>query len=57
MESRDTGLSANVNLNEMVIKLTVLLGCKGRKQKTHFKVHALGHECNIFKRSLQFVQP
>ena len=38
LESRDTGLSANVYLKEMVIKLTVLLGCKGRNEKTHFKV-------------------
>ena len=38
MESRDTGLSANVNLNEMVIKLTVLLGCKVRNEKTQFKM-------------------
>ena len=28
LESRDTGHSANAYLNEMVIKLTVLLGCK-----------------------------
>ena len=39
LESRDTGLSANVYLNEMVIKLSVLLGCKGKNEKkTHFKV-------------------
>ena len=38
MESRDTGLSANVYLNEMLIQLTVLLGYKVRNKK-----NALGH--------------
>ena len=38
LESRDTGLSANVYLKEMVIKLTVLLGCKVRNEKTQFKM-------------------
>ena len=40
MESRDTWLSANVCLNEMVIKLTVLFGCKVRNEekKQFFKM-------------------
>ena len=38
MVSRDTGLSVNVCLNEMVLKLTVQLGCKVRNEKTQFKV-------------------
>ena len=39
MESRDTGLSANVYLNEMLIQLTVLLGYKVRTKKNAFKMH------------------
>ena len=39
MESRDTGLSANVYLNEMLIQLTVLLGYKVRNKKNAFKMH------------------
>ena len=39
MESRDTGLSANVYLNEMLIQLTVLLGYKVRNKKNAFKMY------------------
>ena len=40
LESRDTGLSVspNVNLSEIVIKLTGLLGCKVRNEKRKFKM-------------------
>ena len=34
-------------LNEMVIKLTVLLGCKSRNEKTHFKVLLVTNGFNI----------
>ena len=38
LESRYTELLGHVYLNEMVIKLTVLLGCKVRNEKTQFKM-------------------
>ena len=38
---RDTGLSACVYLNKIVIKLTVQLGNKDRSAKWYFKVRSL----------------
>ena len=38
LESIDTGLSANVSMKEIVIKLTMLLGGIVRNEKTHFKM-------------------
>ena len=57
LESRDTGHSANAYLNEMVIKLTVLLGCKiGNLKKRILKFSILCRTKSYKKFSFKFHQ-